>query len=317
MKNNYQILLFYCYTKINSPLKFKKQHHLFCIENNIKGRVIVSNEGINGTVSGTKTDCEKYIDELKTKKIFSDIDFKVENYHRNTFDKINVRVKEEIVNSGLSDKTLVKKRGDYITPNDFNKLIKKKRKNITVLDVRSNYEHNIGKFKNAITLDIDNFRNFPDKIDEIKKSINKDNKIITYCTGGVKCEKASAFLKENGYKNVYQLHGGIIKYGLEMGGENFEGKCYVFDDRIVKDVNKVNPITIGECYVTGEKTDRMVNCANALCNKHIPLSEKGAKKYRGCCCLDCSKSQRVREYDGSGVYKKKLNGYNPLIGIEK
>lgn len=317
MKNKYQILLFYCYTKINSPRKFKKHHHLFCIKNNIRGRVIVSNEGINGTVSGTKTDCEKYIDELKSKKMFSDIDFKVENYHRNTFDKINVRVKDEIVNSGLSDKSLIKKRGDYITPNDFNKIIKKKRKNITVLDVRSNYEHNIGKFKNAITLDIDNFRNFPDKIDDIKKSINKDNKIITYCTGGVKCEKASAFLKENGYENVYQLHGGIIKYGLEMGGENFEGKCYVFDDRIVKDVNRVNPITIGECFVTGEKTDRMVNCANALCNKHFPLSEKGAKKYNGCCCLDCSKSESVREYNGSGIYKKKLNGYNPFIGIEK
>ena len=155
MKNKYQILLFYCYTKINSPRKFKKHHHLFCIKNNIRGRVIVSNEGINGTVSGTKTDCEKYIDELKSKKIFSGIDFKVENYHRNTFDKINVRVKDEIVNSGLSDKSLIKKRGDYITPNDFNKIIKKKRKNITVLDVRSNYEHNIGKFKNAITIDID------------------------------------------------------------------------------------------------------------------------------------------------------------------
>ena len=108
MKNKYQGILFYCYTKINSPIKFRKSP-LFCIKNNIRGRVIVSNEGINGTVSGTKTDCEKYIDELKSKKMFSGIDFKVENYHRNTFDKINVRVKDEIVNSGLSDKRLLKR----------------------------------------------------------------------------------------------------------------------------------------------------------------------------------------------------------------
>ena len=144
--------------------------------------------------------------------------------------------------------------------------------------------------------------------------ISKKNKIITYCTGGVKCEKASAYLMKNGYENVYQLHGGIIKYGIEENGKNFQGKCYVFDNRIVKDINKVNPKVIGRCYITGERTDRMVNCANSECNRHFTLSEEGSKKYKGCCSKDCMESGSARNYNGTGFYQKKLNGYNPYIG---
>tara|TARA_X000000368_G_C23006448_1_gene701362 strand:- start:415 stop:1371 length:957 start_codon:yes stop_codon:yes gene_type:complete len=317
MRKDYQILLFYCYAEIKNIEIFKSQHHLFCIKNNIKGRVIISSEGINGTVSGLKEDCDKYRKELINKGVFSDIDFKIEEYHKNAFNKINVRIKNEIVNSGLTKKKLLKKKGKYIEPAEFKKIIENIPEDVTILDVRSNYEHNIGKFKNAMTLDIDNFRDFPEKISEIKKKVKKSNKIITYCTGGVKCEKASAFLKENGYENVYQLHGGIIKYGLQEEGENFEGKCYVFDNRIVKDVNKVNPLIIGNCYVTGKKTDRMVNCANVLCNKHFPLSDEGAKKYDGCCSEDCLENGDVRKFNGTGFYQKELNGYNPYIGLRK
>ena len=317
MKKKYQILLFYCYAEIKNTEIFKSDHHLFCIKNNIKGRIIISSEGINGTVSGLKEDCDKYRKELINNGIFPDIDFKIEEYHKNAFKKINVRIKNEIVNSGLTKKKLLNKKGKYIESSEFKKIIENTPEDVTVLDVRSNYEHNIGKFKNAMTLDIDNFRNFPEKIYEIKKKVKKSNKIITYCTGGVKCEKASAFLKENGYENVYQLHGGIIKYGLQEEGKNFEGKCYVFDNRIVKDVNKVNPLIIGKCYVTGEKTDRMVNCANVLCNKHFPLSDEGAKKYEGCCSEDCLENGDVRKFNGTGFYQKELNGYNPYIGLQK
>ncbi len=316
MRNRYQILLFYCYTNIKNPEKFKKEHHLFCIKNNIRGRIIVSQEGINGTVSGLKKDCQIYIEEIKRKKIFSNIDFKVENYYENAFDKINVRIKDEIVHSGLKDKNIIKKKGNYIYPSEFKKILDDKPNDITILDVRSNYEHNIGKFKNAMTLDIDNFRDFPSKITEIKKKIKKSNKIITYCTGGIKCEKASAFLKSNGYDNVYQLHGGIIKYGIEEKGKNFEGKCYVFDGRIVKNVNSENPTVVGKCYVTGEKSDRMVNCANVLCNKHFPLSDKGAQLFKGCCSKECMEVGKLRKFNGTGFYKKRLNGYNPYIGVK-
>ena len=314
MKNKYQILLYYYYVKINNPQKFKQDHHLFCIKNNIKGRIIISSEGINGTVSGKKNDCEKYMNHLNKNKLFKDLEFKVEEYNSNAFKKINVRLKNEIVNSGINDDSILDKKGQYIEPSDFKTILEDLPDDVTILDVRSNYEHSIGRFNNALTLNIENFRDFPDKISELKRMISKKNKIITYCTGGVKCEKASAYLRKNGYENVYQLHGGIIKYGIEENGKNFQGKCYVFDNRIVKDINKVNPKVIGRCYITGERTDRMVNCANSECNRHFTLSEEGAKKYKGCCSKDCMESGSARNYNGTGFYQKKLNGYNPYIG---
>jgi len=314
MKNKYQILLYYYYVKINNPQKFKQDHHLFCIKNNIKGRIIISSEGINGTVSGKKNDCEKYMNHLNKNKLFKDLDFKVEEYNSNAFKKINVRLKNEIVNSGINDDSILDKKGEYIEPSDFKTILEDLPDDVTILDVRSNYEHSIGRFNNALTLNIENFRDFPDKISELKRMISKKNKIITYCTGGVKCEKASAYLMKNGYENVYQLHGGIIKYGIEENGKNFQGKCYVFDNRIVKDINKVNPKVIGRCYITGERTDRMVNCANSECNRHFTLSEEGAKKYKGCCSKDCMECGSARNYNGTGFYQKKLNGYNPYIG---
>jgi UPF0176 protein len=314
MNLKYQILLFYCYTKINNPEKFREKHHFFCIENNIRGRIIISSEGINGTVSGKIEDCEKYMNNFKKNKLFKDLEFKIDNYNSNAFQKLHVRLKNEIVNSGIKNVDVTKEKGKYIEPSEFKEILINEPKDTIILDVRSNYEHEIGKFKNAITLDLENFRFFSDKIVEIEKAIDKSKKVITYCTGGIKCEKASSFLIKNGFKNVYQLHGGIIKYGIEEGGENFHGKCYVFDNRIVKDINKINPTVISKCLVTGEKTDRMVNCANAECNKHFPLSKKGAKKFKGCCSKECMLSPKIRKYDGTGFYQRKMNGYNPYIG---
>ena len=224
MSHNYQVLLFYCYSKIKDPVKFRRDHLRFCIENNIVGRIIISDEGINGTISGKEIDCKSYINEIKRQKTFNDIDFKIDSVDSNVFNKINVRIKDEIVNSGIKNKKIIEKRGNYIEPSEFKSILEQQSEDVCLLDVRSRYEYEIGKFKNAITLNIDNFREFPDAIDEIETKISKEKKIITYCTGGVKCEKASAFLKENGYKNVYQLHGGIIKYGIEEDGKDYNGK---------------------------------------------------------------------------------------------
>jgi len=140
---------------------------------------------------------------------------------------------------------------------------------------------------------------------------------VTYCTGGIKCEKASAFLLEQGFENVYQLHGGIIKYGIEEGGEDFDGKCYVFDNRVVVSVNKVNPKVNGKCYVCEDPCNRMVNCANPECNNHIPICEKCGWELEGACSEGCKNHQNCRSYDGTGYYAKDLNGYNPYRGLHR
>ncbi len=309
----YLILLYYCYTKIENPEEFREQHHLYCIEHNLRGRIIISPEGINGTISGLKADCEKYMEDMKADPRFAKTDFKVEEYDKHAFEKIHVRTKEEIVNSGLTDIDPNELTGTHLEPEEFRTM--KDDEDVILLDVRSNYEHKIGKFKNALTLDIENFRDFPEKVNELESI--KDKKIITYCTGGIKCEKASAYLLKKGFKNVYQLHGGIIKYGIEAGGEDFEGKCYVFDNRIATEINKINPEVISECFVCGTRCDRMVNCANPECNNHVPLCENCAEELEGACSDTCKHHPRKRPYNGKGYYPKDTNGYNPYIGLKR
>ncbi len=312
---NYSILLYYCYTPIENPEEFREQHHLFCLSHNLRGRIIIASEGINGTVSGLKSDCETYMQTLKADPRFADIDFKVESFDKHAFQKLYVRVKPEIVHSDLLTVDPRKRTGKYVEPAEFKQILKDQADNVVILDVRSNYEHSIGKFKNALTLDIENFRDFSQKIAELEQY--KDKKIITYCTGGIKCEKASAYLLENGFADVAQLHGGIVKYGIEAGGEDFEGKCYVFDGRVIADVNHINPKVISKCYVCGTACDRMVNCANSECNVHVPICEKCGWDLAGACSVACQNHPEKRPYDGTGYYQKDLNGYDPYQNVKR
>jgi UPF0176 protein len=252
---------------------------------------------------------------LKADARFQDIDFKVESFDKHAFQKLYVRVKPEIVHSDLLTVNPRQRAGKYIEPAEFKQILKNNLAEVVILDVRSNYEHHIGKFKNALTLDIENFRDFPQKIKELEQF--KDKKIITYCTGGIKCEKASAYLLENGFSDVSQLHGGIIKYGIEEGGEDFEGKCYVFDGRVIADVNQVNPLIISKCYVCGTICDRMVNCANSECNVHVPICEKCGWELEGACSEVCKHHPEKRPYDGTGYYQKELNGYDPYQNVKR
>jgi UPF0176 protein len=311
----YHVLLYYCYTRIENVEEFREQHHLFCIELGLKGRIIVANEGLNGTVSGTPEACSRYMETVKADPRFASIDFKLDEHEGHAFQKLHVRVKPEIVHSGLHNIDPTKRTGKHLEPADFRKM--KDDQDVILVDCRSDYEYSVGRFKGALTLDIENFRDFPQKVEELKKF--KDKKIVTYCTGGIKCEKASAYLLEQGFENVYQLHGGIIKYGLEEStkGEDFEGKCYVFDNRIVVDVNKVNPKIISSCYVCGTENDRMVNCANSVCNRHVPICEKCGWELEGACSEECRTHPEKRAYDGTGYYAKVMNGYNPLKGWKR
>ena len=313
MEKEYSILLYYCYARIDDHEAYREAHHLFCLEHNLRGRIIISPEGLNGTVSGKKADCEAYMAYVRSDERFADTEFKIEAHDRMAFAKLHVRVKPEIVHSSLRHINPRERTGSYVEPEEFRQLLKEEDENTVILDVRSNYEHNVGRFKNAMTLDIDNFRDFPERVKEL--DYLKDKKVVTYCTGGIKCEKASAYLLEQGFENVDQLHGGIIKYGIEEGGEDFEGKCYVFDNRVVADVNSVNPSVISKCYVTGVPTDRMVNCANPECNRHMALSEEAGWLMDGCCSEECRENPNRRPYDGTGFYQKNTNHYNPHAGV--
>ncbi|WP_426059911.1 rhodanese-related sulfurtransferase [Hymenobacter sp. B1770] len=307
----YQVLLYYCYTPLENPEQFREEHHRFCLELDLRGRIIVAAEGLNGTVSGTVESCARYMAAVKADRRFAALEFKIDDVPAHTFQKLHVRVKPEIVHSSLRHVRPHEKTGQHLSPEEFKAL--KDRDDVVVVDVRSDYEYNLGRFKNAVTLDIENFRDFPERVELLKEF--KDKKILTYCTGGVKCEKASAFLLEQGFENVYQLHGGIIKYGIEAGGEDFDGQCYVFDNRVAVDVNRVNPTVISRCQHCQGPSNRLVNCANPHCNAHLPLCEACGEQLQGACSEACAAHPDKRPYDGTGAYPKVSNHYNPAQGL--
>jgi UPF0176 protein len=309
--NEYQVLLYYIYTPIANADDYREIHHQYCVQNNLLGRIIVSEEGLNGTVSGKVADCEAYMNWLQADNRFKTIDFKVENVPNHTFQKLHVRLKNEIVNSDLPvDPTI--KTGKHLEPAEFKAI--KDEDDVVIIDMRSNYEHSVGRFKNAISFDMENLRELPDHMNEIAHL--KDKKVITYCTGGIKCEKASAYLLDQGFTNVYQLHGGIIKYGIEEGGEDFEGKCYVFDNRLAVDVNKINPKTISKCHICETECDKMVNCANPVCNNHLAICPDCLFEMDGACSPACKTHPRKRPYNEQGYYTKISDSYSAEFGFK-
>ncbi|MDP5120155.1 MAG: rhodanese-related sulfurtransferase, partial [Spirosomaceae bacterium] len=261
--------------------------------------------------SGTAENCDKYMNWLHNDERFAQIDFKIETVSEHAFKKLYVRVKKEIVHSELGVNPLLK-TGKHLEPIELKTMLNDP--DVVLIDMRSNYEHSVGKFKNAVTFDMENLRDLPDHMNEIEHL--KDKKVVTYCTGGIKCEKASAYLIERGFTNVYQLHGGIIKYGIEAGGEDFEGKCYVFDNRLTADVNSVNPSIISKCYVCKKPSERMVNCANPDCNEHLVICETCGDEYEGACSSECKSHPKKRSYDGTGYYAKDTNGYNAELAFK-
>lgn len=297
---NYQTLLFYKYVHLPDAEQFAASHLKFCTALGLKGRILVADEGINGTVSGTVASCRKYMDAFSDDPYFKGIEFKIHEEDEISFSKMHVRYKKEIVHFGIDTEDLWKQRGEYLSPDEW--MERMHDEDVVILDVRNKLEWELGKFKDAVTLDIEHFRELPDHLNELNSF--KDKTVLAYCTGGIRCEKATAFLKQNGFENVFHLHGGIINYGKETGGRDFDGKCYVFDKRLSVDVNSVNPTVISRCYLCGKAETHMVNCANEECNNHFVLCEECGWKHEGCCSESCRESPKKRRYDGSGYYSR-------------
>lgn len=303
-KNNYQVIAYYHYTSIPNPEELVTHHLALCKSIGIRGRIYIAHEGINGAISGTIEDCKKYMDHLLADPIFKGIEFKIDEHHEHAFNRIHVRYKTEIVYSGLRDPKEIdptKETGKHLRGEEFAKL--KEQEDVVIIDVRSNYETRLGRFKNSVTLDIETFREFPDKVAELEKFKNK--KVVTVCTGGIKCEKASAYLIKQGFKDVYQLHNGIIGYAKDTGGKDFDGSLYVFDGRVSIPINNVNPTAIANCKKCGTPTLRNLNCANVECNEQYNMCETCSDEMQGACSEPCLNHPRKRPYNGTGYYTRK------------
>lgn len=259
---NYQVLLYYKYTTIDDPEQFAQDHLAFCKAHHLKGRILVSTEGINGTLSGTKEETEQYMAHMHADERFKDMVFKIDEAEGHAFKKMHVRPRKEIVALDLEDDVDPRHTtGQYLSPVEFRKALEDD--DTVIIDARNDYEFDLGHFRGAIRPDITRFRDLPDWIKE-NKALFTDKKVVTYCTGGIRCEKFSGWLLKEGFEDVAQLHGGIATYGKdpETKGQYWDGKMYVFDDRISVDINQVEKTIIGKDWFDGKPCERYINCAN-------------------------------------------------------
>jgi UPF0176 protein len=200
---------------------------------NLKGTVLISRKGINFSVSGNKNNIDKFLLFIRSDSRFADVDVKITYNAYQPFRKMLVRIKKEIISMGIEEIDPFKFTGQKISPKELNKKLNNN-ENIVLLDTRNEYEVRLGTFKNAIDLNLDSFRDFPKEIEKLRKKLN-GKEVVMFCTGGIRCEKASALMLKNGFENIQQIDGGVINYFKETGGRHWNGDCFVFDDRVALD----------------------------------------------------------------------------------
>jgi UPF0176 protein len=287
MSQPIKILLYYKYVVIDDPEQVKAVQKELCLRLGIKGRILVSTEGINGTVAGDEAAIDEYMAETEKEPMLSGMEWKVSWADEQVFPRLKVLVRDEIVTLGAKRDNVdvsLENKAQYIEPDELRALYEANA-DFVIVDARNEYEAEVGKFKNSITPSIDNFRDFPAFVQELEAY--KDKEVITYCTGGVRCEKASAYLRENGFTNVRQLHGGIHEYGEKAGGKYFEGEMFVFDKRLHVPVNKIDPSIVSTCHYCQKNITRYIDCAVKSCDSLFICCENCQSQHLGTCSWEC------------------------------
>ena len=297
-------LSFYKYASIKNPSKLRDDLFIFWNSIDVLGRIYIANEGINAQLSLPKKNLNTFSNHLMKIYFLKDLRINVALQHNlKSFLKLKIKVKNKIVADGLNDNSFdVTKKGEHLNAKEFNNHMKDK--NSIVLDMRNHYESEIGHFKEAICPDVDTFR---DSLSIIERDIlknKKNKKLLMYCTGGIRCEKASAYFKHKGFQNVYQLEGGIIEYAKqvkEQGLENnFIGKNFVFDGRMAEEVGKQ---VIANCHQCGTPFDIHTNCANDACHLLFIQCNDCKEIMENCCSYECREIFK-KPFDEKKVLRK-------------
>lgn len=278
---------FYRYVNIQHPDKLRDELFKTWTELNCFGRVYIAEEGINAQMSVPADNWEEFVKQLYCLSYFKDVPFKhAVDGNGKSFYKLIVKVREKIVADGIHDKSFDPSHtGTYLNAKEFNKAIDDE--NTIVIDMRNHYESEVGRFDRAFCPDADTFREeLPLVIDHLKGQ--EDKKIVMYCTGGIRCEKASAYFKHKGFKDVNHLHGGIIQYAKEIKEQKlkskFRGVNFVFDERIGE---RITEDVLSECHQCGKPCDTHVNCKNDDCHLLFIQCAECSEKMQGCCTPDC------------------------------
>jgi UPF0176 protein len=301
-------LSFYQYGKIANPKDFRDKLYIKWDSLGVLGRIYVAEEGINAQLSLPTENLNLFKDHLKSIKLLEDtnLNIAIEHYNK-SFLKLKIKVRNKIVADGLNDKTFdVTNTGIHLSAKEFNQLSKNDKS--IIVDMRNHYESEIGHFKNAITPDVDTFRESLDIIEEDLENHKEDKNLMMYCTGGIRCEKASAYFKHKGFKNVFQLKGGIIQYAKDVkknGLENqYIGKNFVFDDRRAE---KISEEVIAKCHQCGSAYDIHTNCANDACHLLFIQCDSCKEKMSNCCSKECENIHKLPYKDQKELRKGQKN----------
>lgn len=287
-----KIILYYKFAPLTDPEAVRLWQKALAERLHLRGRVLLSKHGINGTLGGEVEDLKAYVKEMKTYKLFKDTVFKWSDGGRDDFPKLSVKVRDEIVSFGAADELKVDENGvvgggKHLSPAQVHELVRERGDDVVFFDGRNAYEASVGKFKDAVVPDTKTSKDFLRELDSDKYDDIKDKPVVTYCTGGIRCEILSSLMKNRGFKEVYQIDGGIVKYGEAYADDGlWEGSLYVFDGRMgVKFSDKAKDIA--NCIHCGNQTSRYTNCANLECNKLIIVCDACAEQRY---CQDCSRA---------------------------
>ena len=317
---------FYQYAKIEDPTAFRNQLYQQLFALNVFGRIYVAHEGINAQISIPEENFEAFRETLYSYPFLNGIRLNIAvDDDGKSFWVLKIKVREKIVADGIEDPAFdITHRGKYLNAKDFNDLTDDP--DTIIVDMRNHYEYEVGHFENAIEVPSDTFREqLPMAVDMLKD--NKDKNIVMYCTGGIRCEKASAYMLHNGFKNVFHLEGGIIEYTNKAKQQGlpvkFKGKNFVFDDRLGE---RITEEIISQCHQCGRPCDTHTNCANDGCHLLFIQCEECAGKHEGCCSVECQDVLHLPEEEraelrkgidkGQMVFNKSKQRLRPRINKE-
>ena len=298
----------YTYTQIGNPNLFRDYLFLHWNPMEVLGRIYVAKEGINGQLSLPAKNFETFKEHLDQIDFLKDIRLNIAVEQDNkSFLKLTIKVRDKIVADGLDDETFdVTQKGKHVNAEEFNKLLENE--NTICVDMRNHYESEIGHFQNAVTPDVDTFRDSLPLIENELAPHKEEKNILMYCTGGIRCEKASAYFKHKGFKKVFQLEGGIIEYARQVKAEDLEnkflGKNFVFDERKGE---RISEETISKCHQCGAPSDIHVNCDNQACHLLFIQCESCQEKMQTCCSSDCQDIINLPEEEQKALRKGKYN----------
>ena len=279
----FRVAAFYSFIGLSDLLQLKREFTEFLKNQDISGTMLIASEGINGTLAGKKSSINEFKNFLKSKNLYEAKNFKTSHCEYDPFPRLKIKLKDEIVTIGNKSVDPKKIVGEYIPPEDWNQLIADEE--VMVLDTRNTYEHSIGSFKNAIQPETTNFREFPAWLDQVEASgLDKNKKVAMFCTGGIRCEKASSLMRSKGFENIYHLQGGILNYLEKINEEDslWRGECFVFDDRVSinhklqvgsYDLCHGCRMPITELDKNSEHYKRGISCPNCF-NKKTPDQKK-------------------------------------------